>query len=69
MAYICESLETINNVQTCVSWVIYQPSWTEQLNQLSVSQVSALLSATALIWYVASCIRTYLQLLAHDEEK
>lgn len=69
MAYICEALETINNVQTCVSWVIYQPSWTEQLNQLSVPQVSALLSATALIWYVASCIRTYLQLLAHDEEK
>ncbi|MBF7686584.1 hypothetical protein I2F17_12225 [Acinetobacter sp. B10A] len=66
MAYVCETLQIVNDVQTCVAWVIYKESWTDQLNNLSVAQVSALLSATALIWYVASAIRTYLNLLAHD---
>ncbi|KAA8730793.1 hypothetical protein F4V57_14675 [Acinetobacter qingfengensis] len=67
MAYICETIELINSVQTCTSYVIYHESWTEQLNNLSVVQVSALLSATALIWYVAWGIRTHLKLLGSED--
>lgn len=25
MAYVCEVLETVNNVQTCVQWAVYSP--------------------------------------------
>lgn len=70
MAYICNELQNVvmNNqtVQVCSSWVLYQQSWTEQLNSLSVVQVSGLLTTTALIWYVASAIRTHLNLLAYE---
>lgn len=70
MSYICAEYKTvlIDNVvyQLCLSHVVYEPSWTQQLNSLSAVQVGTLLGTTALIWYVASAIRTYIDLLAYD---
>lgn len=70
MAYVCVEYKTviIDNIpyQLCLSHAIYEPSFTQQLNNLTAVQVSVLLSTTALIWYVASAIRTYLDLLAYD---
>lgn len=70
MAYICVEYKTviIDHIpyQLCLSHAIYEPSFTEQLNNLTAVQTSALIATTALIWYVASAIRAYLDLLAYD---
>ena len=58
----------INGINYCIV-VLHQESWTDQLNSLPPEKVFALISATALIWYVASAIRTHLDLLAYDEKE
>jgi len=61
------SVVVIESVNYCLV-VVKSESWLDQLNSLSVLQASALLSATALIWYVAWGIRTTLSLLGHSSK-
>lgn len=63
----CSATTVINGVNYCIL-VIHQESWLDQLNNLSFAQVSALLSSTVLIWYVASLIRIHLNLLGHSSK-
>lgn len=64
----CTATTVINGVNYCIL-VINQTSWLDQLNSLTVLQVSALLSATALIWYVAWGIRATLNILGHTSNE
>ena len=61
----CSVTTVIQGINYCVV-VIHQTSWLDQLNSLEPLHVSALLTATALTWYVASGIRTSLNLLGHS---
>lgn len=64
----CSVVTVLNGANYCLV-IVHQTSWMDELNALPPSQVAALLSSVALIWYVASAIRTQLSLLAHTEEK
>lgn len=64
----CSATTIINGVNYCIL-VIHQQSWMDELNSLPPEKVMALITSTALIWYVASAIRTQLDLLAHDEKE
>lgn len=64
----CSVVTVIEGVNYCLV-VMHQQSWMDELNALAPEKVMALLSATALIWYVASAVRTQLDLLAHDNSK
>lgn len=64
----CTATTIINGVNYCIL-VIHQQSWMDELNSLPPEKVMALITSTALIWYVASAIRTHLDLLAHDEKE
>ena len=60
----CSVTTVISGVNYCIV-VVHQQSWLDELNSLSAVQAVALLSSTALIWYVAWGIRTTLNLLGH----
>jgi hypothetical protein len=62
----CTSTTVINGANYCIL-LIHQTSWMDELNSLSISQVSGLLGFTALIWYVAWAIRAHINLLGHYE--
>ncbi|MFH4377293.1 hypothetical protein WAJ76_21465, partial [Acinetobacter baumannii] len=64
----CSVVTTIDGVNYCIV-VLHQQSWLDQLNNLTVVQVSLLLSSTALIWYVAWGIRATLSLLGHTSSE
>lgn len=64
----CTATTVINGVNYCIL-VIHQNSWADELNNLSVAQVSTLLGSTILIWYVASLIRINLNLLGHSSKE
>lgn len=64
----CSVTTVIQGINYCIV-VLHQQSWMDELNNLEPAKVAALLSATALIWYVASGIRTTLNLLNYDEGK
>ncbi len=57
MAYVCESIELVNSVQTCVTWILQKEPEFNLLN-LSVAQANLLLSqvavcfATVFLWNV-----------------
>jgi len=61
----CSMTTVIQGVSYCVV-VLHQQSWLDELNNLEPAKVGALLTATALVWYVASGIRTTLNLLGHS---
>ncbi len=61
----CSMSTVIQGVNYCVV-VLHQQSWLDELNNLEPAKVGALLTATALVWYVASGIRTTLNLLGHS---
>lgn len=63
----CSVVTVIEGINYCLI-VLHQKSWLEELNSLSALQVSGLLTATALTWYVASGIRTTLNLLGSDKD-
>ncbi|WP_404231390.1 hypothetical protein [Acinetobacter venetianus] len=58
----------IDGINYCIV-VLHQQSWMDELNSLPPEKVMALITSTALIWYVASAVRIQLQVLAHDETK
>jgi|APHig2749369809_1036254.scaffolds.fasta_scaffold665755_1 formate hydrogenlyase subunit 3/multisubunit Na+/H+ antiporter MnhD subunit len=66
MTIQCDALTVINEVQTCV--VLVQPhlNWLDELNQLPPASVAAILSGTALAFYVAGILRLYLKTIEHD---
>lgn len=61
----CTVTTVIQGINYCVV-IVQSESWLDELNKLTPLQVGALLSATALIWFVASGIRQQLDILAHD---
>ncbi|MCL5768536.1 hypothetical protein [Acinetobacter sp. ANC5681] len=64
----CSVTTVIDGVNYCIV-LLNQNSWADQLNNLPPEKVAALLSATALIWYVAGAIRTHLRLLGSDDKE
>lgn len=64
----CSMTTVIQGINYCVV-VLHQQSWLDELNNLEPLKVSALLSATALTWYVASGIRTTLNLIGHTSKE
>lgn len=64
----CSMTTVIQGVNYCVV-VLHQQSWLDELNNLEPVKVGALLTATALVWYVASGIRTTLNLLGHTSNE
>ena len=61
----CSVVTVIEGINYCLV-VLHQESWLDELNKLEPLKVGALLTATALVWYVASGIRTTLNLLGHS---
>lgn len=64
----CSVTTVIDGVNYCIV-LVHQQSWMDELNSLTVPQAGALITSVVLIWYVASAIRTMLDLLAHDEKE
>jgi hypothetical protein len=64
----CSVVTVIEGINYCLV-VLHQESWLDELNNLDPLKVGALLSATALSWYVASGIRTTLNLLGHTSNE
>ncbi|HCD60782.1 hypothetical protein ACWPO0_11635 [Acinetobacter nosocomialis] len=62
----CSVTTVIDGINYCIV-VLHQQSWMDELNNLPPEKVAALISATALIWYVASAIRTNLKLLGSND--
>ncbi|WP_288378176.1 hypothetical protein [uncultured Acinetobacter sp.] len=58
----CSVTTVIQGVNYCIV-VLHQQSWMDELNNLPKTQVIALLSATILIWWLASGMRTILHTL------
>ena len=63
----CSATTIIEGVHYCLV-LIRTESWLDELNNLPPLQVGALLTATALTWYVASGIRTALNLIGHSSK-
>lgn len=63
----CSVVTVIEGINYCLI-VLHEKSWLEELNALSPLQISALLTATALTWYVASGIRTVLNVIGHTSK-
>ncbi len=59
MSYVCESIELVNGVQTCVAWILQKEPEFNLLN-LSVTDANLLLSqvatcfATVFLWNVVN---------------
>lgn len=64
----CSVVTVIEGINYCLV-VLHQESWLDQLNSLEPTKVGALLSATALVWYVAWGIRANLNLLGHSSSE
>lgn len=64
----CSVITVIEGVNYCLV-VIREQSWLDEINKMSYVQLSALLSFAALVWYVASSIRTMLHILGADTSK
>ncbi|RKG29060.1 hypothetical protein [Acinetobacter tianfuensis] len=64
----CSVITVIEGVNYCLV-VIREQSWLDEINKMSFAQLSALLSFAALVWYVASSIRTMLHVLGADNSK
>ncbi|SSQ15477.1 Uncharacterised protein [Acinetobacter baumannii] len=64
----CSVTTVIDGINYCIV-VLHQQSWMDELNNLPPEKVAALISATALIWYVASAIRTNLKLLGSNDSE
>lgn len=60
----CSVTTVIQGINYCVV-ILHQQSWLDELNNLEPIKVGALISATVLTWYIASGIRTTLDLLGH----
>lgn len=63
----CSVVTVLEGANYCIV-VLHQQSWLDELNSLSPLHAAALLSSTALIWYVAWGIRTTLNLLGHTSK-
>lgn len=64
----CSVITVIEGVNYCLV-VIREQSWLDEINKMSVAELSALLSFAALVWYVASSIRTMLHVLGADTKE
>ncbi|EHU1539775.1 hypothetical protein ACX0AN_003726 [Acinetobacter baumannii] len=64
----CSVVTQIEGVNYCIV-VLHQTSWMDELNNLPPEQVIALLSATILIWYLASGLRTTLYVLGSSTKE
>jgi len=64
----CSMTTVIQGISYCVV-VLHQQSWLDELNNLEPLKVGALLSSTALTWYVASAIRTQINLLGYTSKE
>ncbi|RZG82945.1 hypothetical protein EXE06_09495 [Acinetobacter pittii] len=63
MAYVCETVELINNVQTCVSYIQFTPSWLDELNSLSRAEINKLLTEIIAFWLYCSGLRMLLEFI------
>lgn len=63
MAYVCEAIELVNNVQTCVSYVQFKPSWLDELNNLSRADANTLLVEIIGFWLLCSELRMLLKFI------
>ncbi len=63
MAYVCETVEIINNVQTCVSYVQFNPSWLDELNNLGRAETNAALTQIIGFWLLCSGLRMLLKFI------
>ncbi len=61
----CSVTTVIEGISYCIV-VLHQQSWMDELNNMDKTKVVALLSATFLIWYVATGLRTVIQTLGSD---
>lgn len=63
MAYVCEAVELINNVQTCVSYVQFNPSWLDELNSLGRAEANKLITEILSFWLYCSGLRMLLKFI------
>ncbi len=63
MAYVCETVEIINNVQTCVSYVQFTPNWLDELNNLGRAETNQLLTEIIGFWLLCSGLRMLLKFI------
>lgn len=64
----CSVVTVLEGAGTTPLLSLHPQSWLDELNALSPLHAAALLSSTALIWYVAWGIRTTLNLLGHTSK-
>ena len=64
----CSVTSVINGVNYCIV-LIQQKSFLDELNALKPDQVAVLLTATAIVWYVAGVFRSAISILGSDEDK
>lgn len=63
MAYVCESLQLIDNVQTCVSWVVYHQSFFDEINSLSRDDANYIVRNVVSFWLICSFYRMLLKFI------
>lgn len=63
MAYVCETVEIVNNLQTCVQFVEYHQNFLDEINNLSRAESNKILTEIVGFWLLCSCLKLLLNFI------